>query len=67
MENKIVALFLVCSRDYRTMTSGGARDTASFHGSSPNFSFNEIAGFNTSSRSYLLKYGVPRHPDVVDR
>ena len=28
---------------------------------------NEIAGFETSSRSCLLKYGVPRHPDVVDR
>ena len=24
--------------------------------------FTEIAGFKTSSRSYLYKYGVPRHP-----
>ena len=23
--------------------------------------------FQTSSRPYLLKYGVPRHPDVIDR
>ena len=29
--------------------------------------FHEIAGFKTRSRSYLLRYGVPRHPDVVDR
>ena len=28
---------------------------------------NEIVGFKISSRSYLLKCGVPRHPDVIDR
>ena len=31
----------------------------SFYGSPRDFFFNEIAGFETSSRSYLLKYGVP--------
>ena len=39
----------------------------SYYGSPPQLFFNEIAGFKTSSRSYLLKYGVPRHPDVTDR
>ena len=38
-----------------------------FYGSPPNFSFNEIAHFKTSFQSYLLKHGVPRHPDVIDR
>ena len=33
----------------------------------PKLFFNEIAGFKSSSRSYLLKNGVPRHPDPVDR
>ena len=33
----------------------------------PTFVFIEIAGFKTSSRSYLLKHGVPRHPDAIDR
>ena len=42
----------------------------SFYGSPPQLFFNDIASFETSSRSYLLKYGVPRHhtlPDVIDR
>ena len=29
--------------------------------------FNEIAGFETSSRPYLRKYGVSFHPDVTVR
>ena len=33
----------------------------------PQLFFNEIGGFKTSSRSYLLKHGVPRHPDAIDR
>ena len=33
----------------------------------PQLFFNEIGGFKTSSRSYLLKYVVPRHPDAIDR
>ena len=34
----------------------------------PNFFFHEIAGFeNQLPWSYLLKYGVPPHPDVNDR
>ena len=45
---------------------GGSRSKVA-----PQLSFNEIAGFQSSSRSYLRKYGVPRHtghpghPDVV--
>ena len=36
----------------------------SFYGSSPpQFFISEIAGFDTSSRSSLLKYGGPCHPD----
>ena len=34
----------------------------SYYGSPPNFSLKKIGGFKTSSRSYLLKYGVTRHP-----
>ena len=29
--------------------------------------FNEIAGFDFSSRPYLLKYGAPCRPDVIVR
>ena len=36
----------------------------SFYGSTPNIS-SEIAGFETSSRPYLLKYGAPCRPDVI--
>ena len=39
----------------------------SFYGSPPQLFFNEIAGFETSSRPFLLKYGYPRHPDVIVR
>ena len=39
----------------------------SFYGSPPQHFFNETAGFETSSRRYLLKYGVPCHPDVMVR
>ena len=36
-------------------------------GQPPQLFFNEIAGFETSSRSYLLKYGASCHPDVIVR
>ena len=33
----------------------------------PQLFLNEIAGFETSPRPYLLKYGAFRHPDVIGR
>ena len=39
----------------------------SFYDTPPQLLFNEVAGFKTSSRSYLPRYGVPRHPDTIDR
>ena len=38
-----------------------------FYGSPPQLLFNEIADFETSSRSYLLKCGVPCHLDGIVR
>ena len=38
----------------------------SLYGSPANFSVTKTAGFKTSSRSCLLKYGVPRHPAFID-
>ena len=32
----------------------------------PHLFLNESSGFKTSSRSYFLKYVVPRHPDAID-
>ena len=40
-------------------------NSASFYGSPLNFLFNDIAGFETSSRPYLLKYGALCLPDVI--
>ena len=37
----------------------------SFYGSPPNISLTEIAGFETSSRPYILKYGAPCHPNMI--
>ena len=31
----------------------------------PKLFFNEIAGFETNSRQYLLKYGAPCHLDLI--
>ena len=40
--------------------------TESFYGKPPHLVFDEIAGFETSPRPYLLKYGgAPCHPDVI--
>ena len=39
-----------------------------FYGSPhPQLFFNEIVGFETSSRPYLLKHGAPCHLDVIVR
>ena len=51
----------------RTFFFGARFAIESFHGVALPTFLNEIAGFKTSCRSYLLKHGVPRHPDVVDR
>ena len=39
----------------------------SFCGSPANFSLTKSPVSTTSSRPYLLIYGVPRHPDVAGR
>ena len=39
----------------------------SFYGSPPQLLFNEIAGFETSSQPYLLKFHAPCHRDVIVR
>ena len=39
----------------------------SYYGSPPNFSLTKSPVSKTSSRSYLLRYGVPRHPHAIDR
>ena len=41
--------------------------TESFYGNPPQLFSNDIAGFETSSRPYILKYGAPCHPDVIVR
>ena len=47
---------------------GATPDEDSFYGkSTPQLFFNEIAGFETISRPYLLRYGAPCHPDVIVR
>ena len=40
---------------------------SSFYGSPPQLFFNETAGFETSSRLCLLKYGALCHADVIAR
>ena len=49
----------------RVLVPTGA--TESCYGSPPQLFLNEIAGFETSSRPYLLKYGAPCPPDVIVR
>ena len=49
---------------HRTMIK---QDQKSFYGSPPQLLFNEIADFETSSRSYLLKCGAPCHLDGIVR
>ena len=39
----------------------------SFYGSPPIFSLTKSPVSKTNPGSCLLKYGVPRHPDVIDR
>ena len=39
----------------------------SYYGSPPNFSLTKSPVSKPDPDPYLLKYRVPRHPDVVDR
>ena len=40
---------------------------ASFYGNPPNFSLTKKSPVSKTAPGRLLRYGVPRHPDVIDR
>ena len=53
--------------EWAALRHGSFRTWESFFDSPPQLFFNEIAGFEISSRLYLLKYGALGRLDVIVR